>query len=71
MTSSHAAASQPGMKEVSVTQGRNLEEGADDAEAMEDAPHGLLSWLSYAPRTACPGMAPPTMGLGPSPSFTN
>jgi hypothetical protein len=44
----------------------NLEAGAD-AEAMESAAywlasHGLLSLLSYRPRTTSPRMAPPTMG---------
>jgi hypothetical protein len=49
-----------------LTQGRNLEAGAD-VEAMEGAAYwapstGLLSLLSYRPRTTSLALVPPIMG---------
>ena len=61
------AAHQQRKSEQELTQGRNMEAGAD-AEAMEGAAYwlaspGLLSLLFLIElRTTSPGMTPPTMG---------
>lgn len=61
-----------GKSEQELRQGRDLEAGVD-AEAMEDAAHGLLRLLSYRTGATCPGMMAPHThkGLGPPPSIIN
>lgn len=59
--SSQLSGHTPSLKES----GQELKQAVEE-HCLLTCPHGSLSLFSYAPRTPCPGLTPPTVGRTPA-----